>query len=124
MGESAPSRQRPGDHGQVQWTDARVVIVDVLCTAEQQEQLVSQVTGALRAFEERVVAKQGRWVTTGIRLRESRDDAERAWLVESLAQPDDTVAIEVGLGSRDRRNGFTAERRGSRRRCTARPVPG
>lgn len=94
MGESAPSRQRPGDHGQVQWTDARVVIVDVLCTAEQQEQLVSQVTAALRAFEKRVVAKQGRWVTTGIRLREPRDDAERAWLVESLAQPDDPLAIE------------------------------
>lgn len=88
------SPDQGGDHGQVQWSDARVVIVEVLCTAEQQEQLVSQVSAALEAFEDAVAAKQGRWITTGIRLRQPRDDAERAWLVESLTQPDDPLAIE------------------------------
>jgi hypothetical protein len=78
----------------VQWTDARVVIVEVLCTTEQRERLVTQVTVALEAFESAVAAKQGRWVTTGIRIREPRGDAEEDWLVESLPQPDDPLAIE------------------------------
>ena len=78
----------------VQWTDARVVIVEVLCTTEQRDQLVAQVTAALQALEDGVAAKQGRWVRTGIRLREPRDDAERDWLVESLTQPDDPLATE------------------------------
>ncbi len=78
----------------MQWTDARVVIVEVLCTTEQRDQLVIRVTAALKALENGVAATQGRWVMTTIRLREPRNDGEREWLVESVTQPDDPLAVE------------------------------
>lgn len=62
--------------------DAHVVILEVLCTTEQRAGLVAQATAALQALGDGAEAEVGRWVTTGIRLREPRDDAERDWLIE------------------------------------------
>lgn len=76
----------------MRWVDARVVIVDVLCTPAPQDRLVVDVTAALRAFEGEGRLELGRWTTSGIRLRRPRDDEERDWLFESLFQPDDPSA--------------------------------
>lgn len=74
--------------------DAHVVILEVLCATEQRAGLVAQATAALQALGDGAEDEVGRWVTSGIRLREPRDDAERDWLIESLTQPDDPLAME------------------------------
>lgn len=97
----------------MRWDDARVVIVEVLCTPAQRDQLLVDVTATLRAVEHASRLEPGRWTTSNTRLRGPRSEEEREWLLESLAQPDDPSADErqamvLEIGGRG--SGGSAER--------------
>lgn len=94
--------------GVVQWYDARVLIVEVLCAPAQAEELRRTVSAAVTAEDDGHRFERGAWRTTGLRIRPPRDRDEAEWLRESLTQPDDPDA--------DRRNPMVLEvgGRGSR----------